>query len=369
MNKTCVYLSTSAVILALLSTSVLADDNIFGGSLRANYSYKDYSDVSKDKVGDFEFNLFALKANHQWDDYGVSMDYRFNNGYDALRFGYAFWNINENLTLNAGAIRKPFGNKNFTSHNWWYSLNYYLGFEDDNGLGMSMQYQNGASTTEIAFLKNAVYGTSDHRDFAGTIATGSVGDTTYNNQETNTISARQNYTLTSGELTTLLGLSIEYGQLYNSEFSENGDNLNYAAHLDMNYDGWSFQAQYLAFDFNQYDDGRIDPNKIGMGLLDGFFEVASKGNIYTSNISKSISTTWGSYTIYNDFSMVQPDFAEFDDSILNTTGVSVGYGNFYVYVDLYSAKNVLWLGGNSLGLAQGDDNWDHRFNINVSYNF
>ncbi|WP_144211631.1 hypothetical protein [Shewanella donghaensis] len=368
MKKTNISLSVAIAMCLLTSSPAFSEDSPFGGSLRANYSYKDYSEASKEKLGDFEFNLFALQINHKWDDYGVAMDYRFNNGYQALRYGYAFWDVNEDLTFNAGAIRKPFGNINFSSHSWWYSLNYYLGFEDDNGLGLGVKYQNGASTTELAFLKNAVYGTTDHRDFSGTVASGTVGDITYDNEETNTISGRQSYTISNGELTTILGVSVEYGQLYNGQFNENGDTFNYAAHMDMNYDGWGLQAQYLAFDFDQYDDGAIDPNKIGMGLLDGFFEVASKGNIFTANLSKSIPTSWGNYTIYNDFSMVQPDFAEFDDSILNTTGVSVGYGNFFVYVDLYNAKNVLWLGGNSLGLAQGNDDWDHRFNINFSYN-
>ncbi len=106
-----------------------------------------------------------------------------------------------------------------------------------------------------------------------------------------------------------------------------------------------------------------------MGMLNSFFEVASKGNIYTANLSKKIATSWGSYTIYNDFSMVSPDLNEFDDSVLNSTGVSMSYGPIFVYVDVYTAKNVLWLGGNSLGLTQANDDWENRFNVNFSYNF
>ncbi|MFT5789326.1 MAG: hypothetical protein ACI8SJ_001442 [Shewanella sp.] len=368
MNKVNLALTLSALI-GITSNFAVADDLKVGGSVRANYSYSDYSDSSKDKVGDFDFNLLSVTFSDKWNDIGVKAEYRFYQGYDFLKYGYAYWDVNEDLTLSGGVINKPFGNKGYASHNWWYSLNYYLGFEDDYGVGAAAQYQNGSSLTEFAFIKNAVYGGSDHRDFAGTVAKGTVGGTTYNNEETNTLAARQSFTLTSGELTTVLGASLEYGQLYNSEFGENGDTLNYALHLDMNYDGWGVQAQYLAYDFDQYDDGKVDPNKIGMGMLDGFFEVASKGNIYTANLSKSITTSWGSYTLYNDFSMVQPDAEAFDDSLLNTTGVSLAYGPVYVYVDYYMAKNVLWLGGDSLGLTQTDDDWDHRFNINFAYYF
>ncbi|WP_394202501.1 hypothetical protein [Shewanella waksmanii] len=369
MNKYKLAMSAIAVTLGLNSALVYADDTVIGGSLRANYSYKDYSESSKDKGGDLDFNLLAIKVSHSWDDFGVAAEYRFYDGYDHLKYGYAFWNYDDELTFNIGAISKPFGNKNYASHNWWYSLNYYLGFEDDYGLGVGMAYEKGASTTELAFIKNAVYGGNDHRDFAGTVAKGTVGDTTYNNEQTNMLAGRQSYTLSSGELTTIVGASVEYGQLYNDEFGENGDLLNYAVHLDMNYAGWGLQAQYLAYDFDQYEDGQIDPNKIGMGMLGGFYEVASKGNIYTANLSKTIATSWGSYTLYNDFSMVQPDVDEFDDSVLNTTGVSISYGQFFVYVDLYSAKNVLWLGGNNLGLTQANDDWNYRFNINMQYYF
>ncbi|MEZ9820596.1 hypothetical protein AB4238_08230 [Shewanella sp. 10N.286.45.A1] len=367
-NKT-ISLAVASVLFPMLVAPAVADDLKIGGSVRANYSYSDYSDSSKDKAGDFDFNLVSITFADKWNDIGVAAEYRFYQGYDFLKYGYAYWDVNEDLTVSGGVINKPFGNKGYASHNWWYSLNYYLGFEDDYGVGVAAKYQKGSSLTELAFIKNAVYGSSDHRDFAGTVAKGTIGDIDYNNEETNTIAGRQSFTLNSGDLTTVIGASVEYGQLYNTEFGENGDTLNYAVHLDMNYDGWGFQAQYLAYDYDQYDDGRIDPNKIGMGMLDSFFEVASKGNIYTANLSKNIATSWGSYTIYNDFSMVQPDFDEYDDSILNTTGVSLSYGPVFVYVDYYAAKNVLWLGGNSLGLTQANDDWDHRFNINFAYYF
>ncbi|MDR8525548.1 MULTISPECIES: hypothetical protein [Shewanella] len=369
MKKSIINLAVASILLPVFTAPAIADDLKIGGSVRANYSYIDYSDESKDNAGDFDFNLVSIKVSDKWNDIGVAAEYRFMKGYDYLKYGYGYWEASDDLVVNLGAISKPFGNKNYASHNWWYSLNYYLGFEDDYGVGASVNYSKGASLTEVAFIKGAVYGGTDHRDFAGTVAQGEINGTQYNNEEKNTLAARQSYTIADGDFTAVLGASVEYGQLYNTVAGENGDTLNYAAHIDLNYDGWGFQAQYLAFDYDQYDDGQIDPNKIGMGMLDGFFEVASKGNIYTANLSKKFNTSWGSYTLYNDFSMVQPDVEEFDDSLLNTTGVSISYGPLFVYVDYYMAKNVVWLGGNSLGLTQENDDWDQRFNINLAYYF
>ncbi|MBR9728870.1 hypothetical protein ACFOD0_16405 [Shewanella intestini] len=374
MKKQLLSLAIAGVLLPAFMNSAVADNLNIGGSVRANYSYSQYSDTSKDKLGDFDFNLVSVTFKDKWNDIGVAAEYRFYKGYDFLKYGYAYWDVNKDFTLNAGVISKPFGNKGYASHSWWYSLNYYLGFEDDYGVGIGAAYKNGASLTELAFIKDAAYGGSDHRDFAGTVATGTIKiddthSTDYNNEETNTLVGRQSYTLETGDLTTVIGASVEYGQLYNATAGENGDTLNYAVHLDMNYDGWGFQTQYLAYDYDQYDDGKIDPNKIGMGMLNGFYEAASKGKVLTANLSKKITTSWGNYTLYNDFSMIQPDVDQFDDSVLNTTGVSISYGPVFVYVDYYAAKNVLWLGGNSLGLTQANDDWEHRFNVNLAYYF
>ncbi|QIJ06261.1 hypothetical protein [Shewanella chilikensis] len=167
-----------------------------------------------------------------------------------------------------------------------------------------------------------------------------------------------------------MGASVEYGQLYNPVADESGDNLNYAVHLDAKYRGWGVQLQYLKYDFDQYDDGQIDTSKIGIGAVNGFYEVAAKGDIMTFNLSKVFNTQWGGqFTFYNDFSILTPDESHFDDSVLNSTGVSLSYKQFFVYVDYYHAKNVLWLGDNSLGLEDSDKEWNGRFNIHLQYWF
>jgi hypothetical protein len=374
MKKKYLGLIISAAILAAgVNPAFAAEDGLtIGGSVRANYSYKVDNDASEDKAGDFDFNLLGIKFQDKFENIGVVAEYRFMKDYDFLKYGYAYWDASEDLTVKGGLISKPFGNKNYSSHNWWYSLNYYMGFEDDYGMGLSAEYETNGWLTEASFIQKAAYGGTDNRDFAGTIASGNINGTQYNNEENNTFDVRQSYTMTNGDLTAMLGVSLEYGDLYNSKAGESGDTFNYAAHADFNYSDWNVQLQYLDFDYDQYDDGVVDTNKIGMGMLLYSFEVASKGQIYTANIAKKFKTSWGSFTVYNDFSMITPDTDDnsFDDSVLNSTGVSISYKKLFAYVDYYTAKNVVWLGGsNSLGLEQANDDWEHRFNINVAYYF
>ncbi|TKB49249.1 hypothetical protein FCL40_07885 [Ferrimonas sediminicola] len=358
-----------ALPLALFLVSNTASAVEVGGNARVNYSWKDFSETSKATSGDFDFNMFAIKLSEDWGDYGVTAEYRFTDSYDYLKYAYAYWNASEDLTLQLGVVSKAFGNKNFASHNWWYSLNYYLGFEDDWGAGANLAYKKGSWETEFSFHQGATYGASDYRHYAGTVSAGTIGDNTYNNEERNTFDLRQSYRLDGDGYQLLLGASLEYGQLYNRVENESGDTFTWAAHGDLSMGDWGLQLQYLDYSFDQYDDGEVDTNKIGIGAVTGFYEVASEGKILTANISKKFPMSWGTITLYNDYSVLQPDESSFDDSILNSTGFSVSYKQFFVYVDYYNAKNVLWLGGNSLGLEQASGDWNGRFNINVQYYF
>ncbi|QIJ06259.1 hypothetical protein [Shewanella chilikensis] len=149
------------------------------GSIRANYSIKDFSDASKATGGDFDFNTLGIKLSQDFEDYGFVAEYRFADGYDYLKNGYAYWNANEDLTLQLGVVNKAFGNKNFASHNWWYSLNYYLGFEDDYGVGFNINHKFNNFETDFSFIQSSLYKGSDYRNFAGTIGSGTVNGTTY----------------------------------------------------------------------------------------------------------------------------------------------------------------------------------------------
>ncbi|QHD53515.1 hypothetical protein [Shewanella algae] len=359
----------SLMLLGLtLSAPSLAVD--ISGSIRANYSIKDFSDASKATGGDFDFNTLGIKLSQDFENYGFVAEYRFADGYDYLKNGYAYWNANEDLTLQLGVVSKAFGNKNFASHNWWYSLNYYLGFEDDYGVGFNINHKFNNFETDFSFIQSSLYKGSDYRNFAGTIGSGTIDGTTYNNKEYNTVSLRESYRWENDNWQVLLGASVEYGQLYNPVADESGDNLNYAVHLDAKYRGWGVQLQYLKYDFDQYDDSQIDTSKIGIGAVNGFYEVAAKGDIMTFNLSKVVDTQWGGqFTFYNDFSILTADESNFDDSVLNSTGVSLSYKQFFVYVDYYHAKNVVWLGDNSLGLKDSDKEWNGRFNIHLQYWF
>ena len=362
---------TASLALLLASTSTLAVAGV-GGGIEFTYDYSDFSPELQDRKGDISFSQVVLTYDDSFgenSEYGVSVNYRLKSGYDYLKHGYFWYKANDDLTFNAGLIRKPAGSNNLTSHNWWYSLNYYYGIEDDYGLGVSMDYRYADGfQTEIAYLSSSAYG--DGRDFAGTVSKATYEDMDYNSTRSNTIAARQSYRYDQDNFALLVGASVEYGQLYDDVAGENGDSFNYTAFFDATYEGYQLQLQYAAVDFDQYDDGLIDTDIVIMGLGNGTYGAAAKANTIAANLSKKVPTTWGSITFYNDYSVVSPDLAEFDKSYVNTTGMYISYGKFNIYVDHYLGKNTVWLGDTALGLADdADDSWNSRFTIALSYYF
>lgn len=377
MNKTPFTLAALATVavLSTLATPALADNSENGinvsGAVRANYAYKDYSENSKDKAGDFSFDMAAIKFNGRLDNWGLAAEYRFTSETNYIKYGYGFYDINPKWQLQFGINKVPFGNPEFISNSFWFGLPYYLGFEDDHDIGIKAVYQSNGWHTDLAFYKNPEYAASENKRYATDLYTGSINGTEYHNEETNQVNLRQTYTFEHNGGSTTLGGSAQFGQIYNSKTGNNGDRYALALHLDSSYNDWNLQLQALQYEYDAAD--AIDPNKIGVSVVSWQYEIATKGQSYSANIAKIIDTDWGSVKCYNDFGLMTPDVADetYDNSMQNVTGCAISAGPTYTMVDFIMGKNMTFSTANNdhIGLPEVGDNWDKRVNINFGYYF
>ncbi|MCL1147592.1 hypothetical protein L2747_16420 [Shewanella marinintestina] len=377
MNKTPFTLAALATVavLSTLATPALADNSEnginVGGAVRANYAYKDYSENSKDKAGDFSFDMAAIKFNGRLDNWGLAAEYRFTSETNYIKYGYGFYDINPKWQLQFGINKVPFGNPEFISNSFWFGLPYYLGFEDDHDIGIKAVYQSNGWHTDLAFYKNPEYAASENKRYATDLYTGSINGTEYHNEETNQVNLRQTYTFEHNGGSTTLGGSAQFGQIYNSKTGNNGDRYALALHLDSSYNDWNLQLQALQYEYDAAD--AIDPNKIGVSVVSWQYEIATKGQSYSANIAKIIDTDWGSVKCYNDFGLMTPDVADetYDNSMQNVTGCAISAGPTYTMVDFIMGKNMTFSTANNdhIGLPEVGDNWDKRVNINFGYYF
>lgn len=367
-------LTTLAAAMALsgLSTQALAEDGIHvGGAVRVNYAYKDYSESSKDKLGDISFDMAAIKFNGKKGNWGISSEYRFTSSTDYIKYGYAYYDATPEWQIQFGINKKPFGNPGFISNSFWFSIPYYLGFEDDHDVGIKASYKADGWNTDLAFYKNPEYGASENKRYATDLYTGTINGTKYTNEETNQLNLRQTYTLAHQGGSTTLGGSLEVGQIYNSATGNNGERYAFALHLDSKFNGWNLQAQAMQYEYDAADSA--DPNKIGVSVVSWQYEIAAKGQAYSLNLSKNIPTSFGSVKVYNDFNVMTPDVADdsYDNSYQNVLGAAISAGATYTMVDLIMGKNMTFSTGSDdhVGLPMAGDGWDTRININFGYYF
>lgn len=369
-------LSMVATAMAMSSSAAFAaeqqEDGInVGGAVRVNYGYKDYDKASKDKGGDFNFDMAAIKFDGKKGDFGLAAEYRFTSGTNYIKYGYGYYNIDPDWQLQFGINKVPFGNREFISNSWWFGLPYYLGFEDDHDIGLKATYEKNGWHTDLAFYKNAEYGATENKRYSTDLYTGTINGTEYHNEETNQLNVRQTYTTEYEGGSTTFGGSVQYGQIYNSETGNNGDRYAVALHLDSSYKGWNLQMQAMQYEYDAAD--AIDSNKIGVSVVSWQYEIASKGQAYNINIAKTVNTDWGSIKFYNDFGLMTPDVDDdsYDSSMQNVTGMAISAGPTYTMIDFVMGKNMTFSTANNdhVGLPEVGNDWDKRININFGYYF
>jgi len=261
-----------------------------GGALRFNAFYKSWDQDNKDLGGDFAFDTFRINVDGSSHGIDLSAEYRFYAGYNMLHHGYVGHTFSDGTELQIGLTRKPFGLLPYASHNWFFDITYYLGMEDDYDLGVKVLLPWKTVDLQLAFYKNGGGSfTGDsidsarysydvvHTDENELGYAGVFGPRT--NREVNQFNGRIAHTWSHDKAnTTEVGLSAEYGGLYNSTTRETGDHWAAALHLNGNYGRFNVMVEALAYAFEPEMPAGEDDSFIVMGAYDAPYKVAAEGS-------------------------------------------------------------------------------------------
>jgi len=341
-----------------------------GGALRVQYNYKDWSETSKDKYGDFGFDTFRFNLDGEIGEMILSAEYRFypQSDWNAIHHGWVGYNFNENWQGQVGVHQVPFGIQPYASHNFWFSGAYYLGLEDDYDMGLKALYNNGPLDLAFAFYKNGELGNASE---FGRYSI-DVLDEGGGNEETNQGNIRCAYTFTHDENnSTEFGLSGEYGQLYNNTTNDEGDHMAGAAHIVGNYGRWNLQLEGIYYEYDPENPEGANDEVITVGGYEFPYGMPAEATVGIANIAYTLPVDIGpisSLTFYSDNTAIEPDQDELDTSWLNVVGCLVAAGPVYTYFDIISGEEMIFMGDS---LVNPDDPKDRntRFNINVGYYF
>ncbi|MDY0189848.1 MAG: hypothetical protein RBR22_03860 [Desulfuromonas sp.] len=369
----------SATIRQVVEDVVAANKpNIkIGGALRVNYGIQDWSETSQDKGGDFAFDTFRLDVDGSIGDMILSAQYRFYPEYDfnTIHHGYIGYNFTDDLQGQIGVQQVPFGLQPYASHNFWFSGAYYVGLEDDYDMGLKLLYTPGPLSITGAFYKNGELGDASNADrYSVDVNSGGAG-----NEECNQGNLRVAYLFEHGEnANTEIGMSGQYGGIYNDITDDMGEHWAGAVHLNGNYGPFNLQLEYIKYQYtveNSYldaDENGIndyDDDIINVGAYSYAWEAPAEADIAIFNLSYSLPVSWGpvsNLTFYSDNTLISPDESRFDDIWQNVVGMMVTSGSVYTYFDIISGENMYFSGGD---MTSPDNERTTRFNVNVGYYF
>ncbi len=119
-----------------------------GGAVRFQLSRRGRDNNDRATVG--EIDLDTVRIN-------FGGEYRFYSSARFIHHGWVGYDFTENWQGRLGIQQVPFGITPYSSHNFFFSSNYYLGLEDDYDSGINALYTNGAHDLQIAFFKNDEY--------------------------------------------------------------------------------------------------------------------------------------------------------------------------------------------------------------------
>ncbi|MFY8325813.1 porin [Pseudoalteromonas sp. ZZD1] len=347
-----------------------------GGAVRTNYSYISYDDGTKDRGGDFDFDIFRLNFSGEVGDVELNAEIRFFDYMTAIKYAYAAYDFSSQWQIQAGITKVPFGNWPYNSHSYFFSTNYYIGLEDDHDLGVVLKRKVADNwQLDIGFFKNdeqgGIDGYVDNRsdrysyDVVGfrTLDEGVYAEPIDEIAEYNTLSMRYGYHVEHENGKTEIGFSALSGGLHDGN-DRAGDYQSWALHLNSHIGPWNFQIQH-----GEYDYDIENANRMAVGAYSFYDSIAAKATTSNANIAYNLAVDWGPVTgvqFYNDYGIIYDKSDNSEDTWMNVTGFSVAAGGLFTYFDFVNAKNQPFVGGS---IAGDSDDVEQRFNINIGYYF
>jgi hypothetical protein len=356
-----------------ISKPAVADELPFtlSGHARVNYGHQDW--LIPDFRDGFEFESFKLGVAGEFDKFSYKAEYRWyeNVDFNTVRFADLTYHFDESTEVTGGITQTPFGLQPFASNSFWFSVNYYLGFEDDYDAGIKINHKRGNWDFQAAYFMNDEY--NDAAKFSR-YSFDVADDGEFRNSEDGQYNLRANYTARFIRgATTEIGASYQYGNILNLDTSSSGDMNAYALHMRHTQNDFKVELQYIDYEYNlAAPEGQAD-DRLALSSFTFPFLAAADGQTYSANLIYSVPYDFdniSSMTCYSEFSLAKGDDASGKNSSQWVNGCSVGWDKLFMYVDSIRGKNMWFSGGPGIGLDLGGlQDTTHRLNINLGIYF
>ena len=358
------------------------------GALRFNYVLSSWKDSQIKRGGDFGYDVFRIAPKVSYKGVSLNAEYRFYSnafGGGMLKQGWFQFGLSAKDTIQLGLAKVPFGITPYNSNNWFFSINYYVGLEDDHDMGIRYMRQMKKFDLYFAYFKNAEeFSFGNNSDisnsrYAYDIASKDLngdGELNLRNKEIHQFNAKVVYKLGEGGVKHRIGTSLQYGGIYNLDTEKTGRHVAAALHYKLETKHVGIKAQTVFYQIDPRPPDGETSQIIAMTAYGAPYFVAAEASTYTLGISYKLAIKdffISELIFYNDFGYMDKSNSAFDDTIMNVLGIGVTTGPVFTYIDMASGKHMPWLNpdyDNSLGEGSTlSDSWETRFNINFGYYF
>lgn len=350
----------------------------FGGALRFNYNLSTWKQGQLKRGGDFGYDMFRLNVSGQHRGINYNTEFRLYSssfGGAMLKQGWFGYDFSDKSEIQLGLQQVPFGIQTYNSHNWFFNMTYYLGFEDDHDMGVKFIHDSGDWQWQLAYYLNA-------EEFVFSDVEASPNRYSYDilgrNKENNQLNVKIIHRKGRGRQHET-GFSTMAGLLYNLDTEKNG--YRYAAAVHYEYkpeeNPWNIKLEVMTYRFDPaYPDAEPLFREVEMGAYGANYYVANKGQLITLGISYHLPVNLPpleAITLYNNYGYYNKEVIEYDDSHMNVLGGMVKASPMYIYIDSAWGYNHPWLGPEwtyafSKG-SPGNTRLHMRFNINKGIYF
>jgi len=354
-------------------------------SFNANYRTWPNSDLTgvEGPAASFERIAFGLEGTYR--SFIISADYRFYGKYGTLHHGYIGYKKSDLFEIDVGVHRVPFGILPYASHNWFETLPYYVGLADDYDLGIKTITKKGGLDLQFGYYikaERSQFGqTMDSARYSYDLVLTDASElggagvmSPQTNQERHNGVARVAYSWDhEGEDSSEVGVSAQFGGIYNQTTQRFGSRWAAALH----YNGWyrriNLQVEALYYQFNPNNPVGQSRDWVTLGAWDAPYRVASRGYIGVANIGYRLPLAIEAFDwvmFYNDHSVMFKPAAGFDRTHMNVTGVLLANRFVFVYLDTATGRNHPWFSpeyGNALAQGENNPNWWLWVNLSIGF--
>ncbi len=348
------------------------------GAVEFGYRHADFAgETHRDRVGDASIAVFRVEFDGEVDNVILSGQYYLTPSGRFLRKASLGYRFNDTWRADVGVLQVPFGKLPYPSHDWWWGLPYYMGYEDDYDAGVQLSGDFEDWALKVAYFKNDEYGDAG-RTSRYSIDVIQDSDINQENMENNQFNLHLVRNLVFGDdIKTELGGSLQWGQLYNASTRANGNHWAGALHLAAEKGPFNVILEGIRYEHNPKNPAGISDDAILLGGQGASFLTAAKGWIWDANLRYSHPVSWGpvkSISIYDNYSLLDKDPDGWANSHIHTIGTTLNGDAFYITADYVLGKNAVWIGDPSVepdpmaaGTAGAD--WNDMFLLVFGYYF